>query len=111
MKQDEAKKLKNLLTFVAKGMGRNKMKLDESQGLLIPIMKPMVYVKMMPSDFRKRNQTAFLLVLIAGQCIGQPFATMPVASRRSARVYISSPAMLMPISSGVTALMDVPIGV
>ena len=43
--------------------------------------------------------------------MGQPPCFTPAASRRSARTQIISPAMDTAISSGVTALMGVPMGV
>ena len=43
--------------------------------------------------------------------MGQPWSTTPAFSRRVARTQIISPAMDTAISSGVTALMAVPMGV
>ena len=43
--------------------------------------------------------------------MGQPWSCTPAFSRRVARTQIISPAMDTAISSGVTALMAVPMGV
>ena len=43
--------------------------------------------------------------------MGQPRSFIPAFSRRVARTQIISPAMDTAISSGVTALMAVPMGV